>query len=158
MNPEIQSAISNLEQSKARLQHVFDKVPQDKLNWSPSATARTPLQIVAHCGAALGAICDMLDGNPYPAPDTATADAELMAMDRKFSEKPEVSALVESNYKRLHDYIATMDESRLSEMVKMPFGLGEAPMTFAITAGSLHTDGHIAQLEYIQTIYGDRVW
>lgn len=30
---------------------TFAHVPDDKLHWYPASTARTPLWIVAHCGA-----------------------------------------------------------------------------------------------------------
>ena len=43
-------------------------------------------------------------------------------------------------------------------MVDMPFGLEPMPVAVVITFPTFHTRSHIPQIEYIQTIYGDRDW
>ena len=43
-------------------------------------------------------------------------------------------------------------------MVILLFGVGAVPMSLAMTSPPLHTMVHTGQLEYLQTILGDRVW
>ena len=43
-------------------------------------------------------------------------------------------------------------------MRTLPFGLGQAPLGYFMTMGAAHTQGHIPQIEYIQTLYGDHDW
>lgn len=43
-------------------------------------------------------------------------------------------------------------------MVVLPFGLGADPMSYMVSIGPIHTRENLAQLEYLQTIYGNREW
>jgi hypothetical protein len=56
INPAIQEA----NQLNERLLRNLAKTPDDRLNWSPSPTARTPLHLVAHCAFSLGFIHTIL--------------------------------------------------------------------------------------------------
>jgi hypothetical protein len=158
MNPAIEAAINDLEQSKERLIQVLSKVPDDRLSWSPSSTARNPLQLTAHCAHAIEFIRQMMLGTPYPAADTAVADAEFLKRESEVTSRAEVLALLESN---CHDCVASMQgltDEDLGRMIQLPFGLGMAPVGVAITFPAMHTRSHTYQLEYVQTCYGDRTW
>ena len=154
----IQTTIDELNQISNRLLRDFSKVPDDRLNWAPSATARTPLAIFAHCGFSLGFIGRTLEGTPYPAPTMEQADAEFLEMEKTVLTRERALQLWEDS---LAKYVAILQELReedLASTVTLPFSLGAAPMHYMIGMGAVHTREHVAQLEYIQTIYGDREW
>ena len=154
----IESTIAGLTQAKDQLIRVLDNTPDDRINWSPAPTARTAIQIVAHSAFSLGFQSDMLNGTPYPAPTMAEADAEFWAMEREFTSRDKVLGLLETNFQKMVTTLKNLDPNNLDIMVKLPFGMGEAPMHYMLVFPALHTRTHTAQLEYLQTIYGDRKW
>src|SRR5689334_13777881 len=86
------------ERAKADLLKTFEHVPDDRLAWSPSSTARTPLWIVAHCGAANDAFAAILRGESSPLPkDPAEAAAVIRAGGREAATRAEaVRSVAES--------------------------------------------------------------
>jgi hypothetical protein len=155
---EVETAIGEAEQMNERLLRTFARVPDDRLTWAPSATARSAVELMAHCGFSLGFICELLGGTPYPAPTTAQADAEHLERERAVRTREEALSLWNSNHAKYVALIGAMAEEDMGRMVTLPFGLGAAPMSYMVGVGPLHTREHVAQLEYLQTIYGDREW
>ena len=63
---------SRVKKAAERLLKTFSFVPDDKLNWSPSKTARTALAVVAHCVQANQMFAMVLRGeaiSPMPTPE-----------------------------------------------------------------------------------------
>src|SRR4051812_18322600 len=108
----------------ARLSRAFARVPDERLKWAPSPTARSPLELVAHCALSLGFICELLGGKPYPAPTTAQADAEHLARERAISSREEALGLWNTNHAKYIALIESMTEEDMAKMVELPFGLG----------------------------------
>lgn len=158
MNDTITDAVQDLAQARDQLVRVFGNTPDDRINWTPAPTARTAVQLVAHCAFALDFIRQMLCGTPYPAKTMAQADAEFLLAERQFSTREEVMDMFESNFKAYVSELEGFTLDQLNAMIEAPFGLGSVPLSFAVTFGAMHTRNHIAQLEYLQTIYGDRNW
>lgn len=166
-SPEIMSEtttrIEAVEEAKAEFIRAKDRIarglattPDDKINWSPSPTARTPLQQVAHAAMAIGGMKDWLQGKPFPFKDFTDMDTTLRAMEKEFTTREQVNELLETNSAA---YIAWLD-SLSTEQVAANFEspMGTFPMSVAITFPADHTRGHASQLEYMQTIYGDMTW
>lgn len=151
-------AIQEANQLNDRLMRNLAKTPDDRLNWSPSPTARTPLHLVAHCAFSLGFITTMLEGAPYPAKTMAQADAEFLEMEREITTRGQALALWENRFNRYVSFLSSLQPDQMDKMVKLPFGMGELPMHDMAGIGAVHTREHVAQLEYLQTIYGDREW
>lgn len=155
----VEDARTNFAQAKGQLEKAFAGIPDDRLNWSPSETARTPVEIVAHSAEALFHIAEMIDGRPFYQGPTADADAEFRERERDFKTREAALELLEKNSSILLDVLDRLTPERLdSEMATLPFGLGQAPIAMVLGAPADHTRWHAAQLEYIQTIYGDRDW
>ena len=58
-------------------------------------------------------------------------------------------------------FVAWLDAlmpERLGDLVETPFGMGKVPISVGITFPALHTTWHQAQIEYVQTVYGDLDW
>ena len=151
-------AIQDANQLNARLLRILAKTPDDRLNWSPAPTARTPIQLVAHCAFSLGFIHAMLNGTPYHAKTTAEADAEFLEMERAVTTREQALTLWQSRFDAYVSFLISLQPDQMDTQVLLPFGMGALPMHFMAGIGGIHTREHIAQLEYLQTIYGDRDW
>lgn len=157
MNP-IETAKMDLTWTKTRMMELLAATPEDKLNFKPSPTARSIIEIVAHAAHALENIAMQLGGTPFPIPNTSEANVVFQVHDSAFNTREAVQAYLEEKF---HKYIAILEnftEEDLTRMAPLPFGLGEAPIGYYMTMGNVHTLGHVAQIEYVQTIYGDRDW
>ena len=143
--------------AKERMAHALATTPDDRINWSPSPTARTPIQEVAHGAGAISGILGMLNGKPFPYSSVAEFDTALRAAEGEFTTREQVLSLLEQNSA---DYLAWLDAltpERLASTVQSPFGPTPS-MAVAITFPTYHLQNHIAQMDYIQTIYGDHDW
>ena len=158
MDNIIIATIADLTQAKDQLVRVLANTPDDRINWSPAETARTPIQIVAHCAFSLGFISDMLNGTPYPAKTMAVADAEFWQMEAAYTTRGDVLDLLDVNFHKMVNTLHAIKPGQLDDPVKLPFGLESIPLQYAIGVGAMHTRTHTAKLEYLQTICGDRTW
>lgn len=158
MSEAIGAAVGEMEQVKILFLRSLEKTPDDKLAWSPSPTARTPLQLVAHSAYSLGFIQEMLAGKPYPAATMDQADREFMEMDSGVNTRQEAIDLFTEKCDAMIAYLQSLSASDLDRMVELPFKMGQAPLSYMVAIPALHTRTHLSQLEYIQTIYGDRSW
>ena len=158
MDNTVRLAIQEFNQAAEQLVRVFKNTPEDRVAWSPSATARTPIQLVAHSAFSIGFIGEMLLGTPYPAKTMAEADAQFLEMEKSITTAEAALKLLQDRRESHISLLESLTESQLEESVAAPFGLGSVPMRLAITFPAGHTRGHTSQLEYLQTIYGDREW
>jgi len=158
MENTIEQAKASLQQAKGRLIHVLAMTPDDRINWSPSPTSRTPIQVVVHAAEAVKNIKEMMNGNPFTVPNTTEADKGFREAEKAFSTREEVLGLFEKHCAEYEEFLNRLDSSQLDSMITLPFGMGQAPIGMALTFIPMHTNNHVAQIEYIQTIYGDLDW
>jgi len=158
MSELIKRTKQEFEWSRDRMLGLLKDTPDDKLNWSPSPTARTPLAIVTHSARSLHHITEMLKGRPFGVSTTAVADEGFRQEEQEFTSRDKVVEIFEENAKAYVDWIDTLTEEGLNDPITFPFGLGTGTVSYGMNAAARHTEAHIAQLEYIQTIYGDHNW
>lgn len=158
MAETIQRAKQEFERSRDRMMGLLKDTPDDKLNWAPSPTARTPLAIVAHAAMSLHNITEMLKGRPFGATTNALADVGFRQEEGQFKSRAQVVELFEKNSAEYVSWIDGLAEEGLGEPITFPFGLGTGTVLDGLSAAARHTEAHIAQLEYVQTIYGDHDW
>lgn len=156
MNTEdrIAEAKQKTEAATARLLATFAHVPEDKLRWSPSSTARTALQIVAHCGASNRAFAAILRGEPLPLPASLEeAMVVIRAGGKDVATREEAVKLVEDSTAEIMTALDTVTADRIETTPQSPFG----PMPFAVwmTIPPDHMGGHSRQIDYLQTVWGD---
>ncbi len=143
--------------AKERMAHALATTPDDRINWSPSPTSRTPLQLVAHGAASISGIQGMLDGKPFPFSGIVEFDATMRTDEREYTSREQVLSLLEQNSAGYLAWLDALTPEHLASMVQLPFG-PSVPMALAITFPAYHLQSHIAQMDYIQTIYGDHDW
>jgi len=147
---------ANYQRNKDKLAMLLSKTPDDKLNWAPSATARSAVQLVAHCADAVRNIHSMLEGKPFEFNGTVELDSRLRESDRRYTSREEVSALLDQNSTAFLDFLDRLKPEQL-DVIVTNFA-GQFPMSVGIAFPGNHMEGHIAQLEYLQTIWGDVDW
>ena len=143
--------------AKDRITHTLATTPDDKLNWAPSATARTPIQQVAHAANGISGIQGMLVGKPFPFTSLSEFDAAMRADEKEYTSRDRVLSLLEQNSADYLTWLDTLTSERLASMAQLPFGPA-MPMSVCITFAADHLRQHVAQMGYIQTIYGDHDW
>jgi hypothetical protein len=142
------------ERAAADLRKTFAAVPDDKLDWSPSPTARTPLWLVGHCGAASSAIAALLRGEPLPLPgDTADAAALIRAAGQGVATRAEALSLLDASTAEVLAALDSVTPARVETVPDSPFG--QMPFAFWMEVPANHTVAHARQLDYLQTIWGD---
>lgn len=152
----IDQAKADFHHARTGLVRALLTTPDDRLGWSPSATARTPLEIGAHAAIAIEAMLGNLDDRPFPQPTTAAADAWFREAERAYATRDLVVQLLERNGASYEAWLDRLDEDRLATDIVLPFGMGSCPRRVAIGFMPLHLIWHTAQIDYVQTIYGDR--
>jgi hypothetical protein len=158
MEDTISKVKADFVRAKVQLVNALATTPDDRINWSPSPTSRTPVQIVAHCAEALKNIHAFSDGHPLAFENTTDADRHFREGEQGIITREQAIGLLERYSAAFIAWLDKLTPDRLTDMVELPFGLGSAPRAVAITFAADHTRGHVPQIEYIQTIYGDRDW
>jgi hypothetical protein len=157
VNPQIESAKSEFERICGRLLKNLATTPDDKLNWSPAPSARTPLEIAFHCAKSIALLHGCIDGrDTMPSLTSEQFDAHFREQERNLGSREDVVKMIHENSAAYITWLEGLSEEKLSGTWNSPFG--EVPVATAITFPGFHASGHVSQLEYIQTIYGDRVW
>jgi hypothetical protein len=137
-----------------RLGKALSFVPDDKLNWSPSKTARTSLAIVAHCCLANRMFATVLRGEPIsPMPTPAEVGVSSRKFEATIRGRAEAVRLLEETCEGVVAALATMTAERFAGSPNSPFG--SLPMAVWVHLPGRHMDNHASQIDYLQTIWGD---
>ncbi|HLK13706.1 MAG TPA: DinB family protein [Fimbriimonadaceae bacterium] len=137
-----------------RLKKVYETTPDDKINWSPAGTARTPTEVAAHCAMSIKGMQGWLAGEPFPFESMKALDDYCRTEERNFTTRAQVLGLLDTNTTNFLAWLDSLSHDKLASMFDTP--MGSFPMMSAITFPADHLRSHAAQIDYIQTIYGDR--
>ena len=154
LKDKIDGAKASLQGAKEKLLKSFASVPDDKLTWSPSETARSAVWLVAHCGTANQAFAAILTGKPLPFPSDPKEVAEIIRnAGREITSREEAVRLLETSTAEVLAALDATTEDKLASSPNSPFG--PLPYGFWMAVPGGHIGGHTQQLEYLQTIWGD---
>ncbi|MGV3616763.1 MAG: DinB family protein [Fimbriimonas sp.] len=152
----IEKTKDEVQAASAQLLKTFEFVPDDKLNWTPSESARSPLGIVAHCGLANGAFATILRGEKLA---FEGGPEEMMALSRRMEAKIDTREaavkLIQESTASVLDALDGTTSEMLDSTPDSPFG--PLPYPFWMSVPPSHMIGHSRQIDYIQTIWGDAV-
>jgi hypothetical protein len=150
----IGQAKQSAEMTNAGLLRTFSFVPDDKLTWSPSGTCRSALAIVAHCGILNGIFAATLRGETIPVPPSpAEAIAYVKGLEAKVTTREAAIAMIEDSHAQVMKALDGIQASQLETSPMSPFG--PLPFAFWMQLPTIHTNAHSAQIDYLQTIWGD---
>ena len=149
----IEQAKQHAENGKARFLKTFSYVPDDKLGYAPSQTARTPLRVAAHVGLANFNLAKIIRGEPLPDVSAEELFAKVAEAEKGITTREQALQTIEASHQDVLSALDSLSPDMIEREVHTP-GL-DAPMTFYMNLPGLHMFGHAAQIDYQQTIWGD---
>lgn len=145
-NPLVQSALRSLDMGRSRFLYGLEKTPDDRLNWSPGGSARSPLQQADRTAQFLTFVSYWLKHRAMPEQRPAPPPPS--------QSREEASRRVAAGFDQLSSTIASLTEEELAKPITMPWreemALGDAVGSVPGVVGYLQ-----GQLNYIQLAYGD---
>ena len=153
MNEAIERSKAQVENGKDRLLKTFAAVPDDKVTWSPSPTAKSALRVVAHIGVTNYGFVSILRGQESKFSSFEELFAFFNPEEAKITSREQAVKLIEDSTNALLAALDELTEAKMASEVKGPFG--PMPMTFWMALPSRHADNHASQIDYLQTIWGD---
>lgn len=149
-----------IEQCKTRATNAMEMflrnlshVPEDRLEWSPSPTAKSALQIAAHVAAYSVAFPSVIRTGKFP----DTADEFLGPINERIGTITTVQEAEKVLRQGIADTHAALDGVRpeqIESSVETP--IGTTPFLFFMTIPSVHLLIHTGQIDYLQTCWGDQ--
>lgn len=134
-----QLAVGRLERAVRLTLATVAAVPEDKFDFKPSETANSVRELIRHLCGGNGYVSQAF-GLPAPVVPSGDSREELVAA---FSAG--ANAIVES--------AKVMPAERFNESVDF-FG-GQIPMAAFLLTQEWHVSRHAAQIDYLETIWGD---
>ncbi len=145
MSDQLTDAAKSVGSARSRFLWALGHIPDDKLTYSPTPTAKSALQIASHVIAANGFFTSALTGGVVtgaPAMDVGEIASRQEAVER-----------INASTDALLAAINALSPERLDAVIPTPFG--DSSAAFFLGIAGVHTFGHAAQLEYLQTCWGD---
>ncbi len=140
----------------ARLLKSYHSTPIEKRDYSPSPSARSPREIVLHCALTVEAFTGLLKGQPLPFTDYKQVEPAVRAQEKEVGAAEDAEKWLNE---RSETYFAWLDQTKESDFQALVKLLGmDMPARVICEILSEHMVCHGAQIDYIQTIYGDRAW
>lgn len=137
---------------------ALEAVPDERLGWSPGEASRTPLELAAHVALTVGHMLGNLQGATFAVPTMSEADIFHRDQERALPTTGEILEKFDENTAAYFAWLDGLVIDDLGKEVVMPFGMGVVPISTALSFMAKHIDWHHAQLQYLQTVYGDRNW
>ena len=151
-------AAADFAMARGGLEHALRHVPADRLNWSPSPSARTPLEIAGHAAKAVRNMLGNMTGETFAVPTPDAAEQLFREEDKGYRDLQTVLTMLQENGDAYLNWLDAVTDEHLERVVPMPFGLPSMRVRDTVAFMALHMNMHVAQIQYIQTIYGDRDW
>lgn len=139
-------------QAMDRFLHNLSFVPADKLTWSPAPTAKSALEIAAHCAGYSGGFASIIRAGKFPSSRDEFRSGVESAIEGIATLQQAETVL----RKGIADTIAALDTVRpeqVGAIIDTPHG--RTPFKFFLTLPALHLETHGAQIDYLQTCWGD---
>ena len=146
-------AVGFAEAGKGQFLKTFGAVLVDKLNYTPSPSARTPIQIGAHLVVMNNGLAGMIAGSDEPMPEMDEMMAMMAKAEAEIDTSEKVVAAIEESHTKLIAVINGLSAERFGATIPSPFGeMAVAEMIFHL---GTHYFSFASQVDYVQTCYGD---
>ncbi|MBS1718323.1 MAG: DinB family protein [Armatimonadetes bacterium] len=134
----------------------FSHVPDDKLEWTPTPTAKSAIRIAAHTALYARRFARMIRDRRTPAPDNlaewlAARDAEEIAL----TSREEIERIFREG---TAEVLAALDTLKPEDLeLSLDSGQGwSMPMKQMIGLPGFHAILHAGQIDYLQTCWDDQ--
>jgi hypothetical protein len=152
-NSATEGATRLAEANKKYFLNTFAAVPDDKLTYTPSPTAKNALKIAAHVAATLPGLAMIIGRQPMPDMTAPELFAFLDAEADKLHTREKVVEAIEAGHAQVLAALAALTPEDTEATVVTP--LGEGSMGFYMNLPGVHYMSHGAQIDYLQTCWGD---
>jgi hypothetical protein len=134
----------------------FSHVPDDKLTWTATPTAKSAIRIAAHTALYAGRFARMIRDRSTPQPENLEAWlAERDAEERAVTSREEVERIFREG---TAEVLAALDSLKAEDVgLSLDSGQGwSMPMTFLMNLPGWHATLHTGQIDYLQTCWDDQ--
>jgi len=156
----MESLVASCKESAVRgMEHflkVFSFVPDDKLTWTPTPTAKSAIRIAAHTALYAGRFARMINDRKLPSSDNLPEWlAQRNAEEAAITSRTEMESIFR---KGIDEVIAALDSVPPEAIgTSLESGLGwSMPMTDLMNMPGWHATLHAGQIDYLQTCWGDQ--
>ncbi len=135
---------------------TFSFVPDDKLNWTPSPTAKSAIRIAAHTAIYAGVFAKMIRERKLPFGDEIPEFvARIDAAEEALTSRAEMESLFRKNTDEALAALDTLTPEAIGMTLDTSLGW-TVPMTRLMMLPGTHAFSHAAQIDYLQTCWGDQ--
>lgn len=134
----------------------FSHVPDDKLTWTPTPTAKSALRIAAHTALYAGRFAAMLRAKELPKVENLE---EWLAQRNAEEAAIKTREEVERVFRAGTDEVLDVLDAMTSEDIALTLDSGQgwtAPMTWLMHLTGWHATLHNGQIDYLQTCWDDQ--
>src|SRR5438105_11988641 len=114
----INEAKAEFTRAKDRLVKDLKTTPDDKINWSPSPTSRTPIECMAHAAMAVEGIQGMLNGKPFPFSGVDELDQFSRQEEAKFKTRQQVLSMLEEKSNAYLDWLDSVTPEQFNSTLE----------------------------------------
>ena len=134
----------------------FSYVPEEKLNWSPTPTSKTALQIAAHTAVSNANFAKMLRDKRTPSLDEVEDFmAQNSAAEAAITNRAEMESAFRRNTQDVLDALDTFSPDDGDLILDSGQGW-TMPMTFIMGMAGWHATLHLGQIDFLQTCWDDQ--
>lgn len=134
---------------------TFSFVPDDKLNWAPAPTAKSPIRIAAHTALYAGRFASMIEDRKAAADNLEELLARWNAEETALTDRDEIERVFRKNTDRVLAALDSLDPEAIGMTIDSGVGF-TMPMTFLMSLPGHHALAHAAQIDYLQTCWDDQ--
>lgn len=142
-----------VEAGRHRIINALKHVPEDKLHWKPTDTAKSALRLAAHAAVSNLGLAGIIRGDALLSTDLQETVDIMTAQEERVKTRADAYILIDQSCRAVEEAIDGVRAEHIHEQVKSPFVT--APMVFFMKLPGRHMDNHAAQIDYVQTCYGD---
>jgi len=146
MAGRILEARRTAERAIVRFRDTYSHTPPEKLDYRPTEHCRSALKIAAHVAVANEHFSSVLRGEPQVHRDLPSIFAAQAAKEALMNDPADVSARLEASFAALLDVLDSIDPAVVEANPQLQFYIGLA---------GYHIANHAAQIDYLQTTWGD---
>jgi hypothetical protein len=132
--------------------NTFSFVPDEKLTWTPTPSAKSPIRIAAHTALYAGRFARMIAD---PSILGRVNLAERNAAEAAITSRAEVESVFRKGTDELLAVLDSMTPEAVESILDSGFG-GSMPMIDLMNQPAFHANSHAAQIDYLQTCWDDQ--
>ncbi len=155
-SPAVEHAKQHTTMCRDRLLRTFSFVPDGKLTWSPSPTCKHALRIAAHSAVSNGVFVNIIKGIPFPDVPREEMFKMAEASETAITTREAAVQAIEESCTAVLEALDGLTPEQIEATIETP--VFTAPMMFWMHLPGRHMDNHAAQIDLLQTCWGDMDW